>query len=119
MLLNYTFLKELPTYMCQILDYVCPCKFEKKTFSPKMDDVLGTMLTIFDSWRKSLESFEDIDAVKYRKTYHAPVIRTPVADKEIMERLGLEELPDLTFRPMEKAEPVYIKRHQYMWVHEQ
>lgn len=70
MLLNYTFLKELPTYMCQILDYVCPCKFEKKTFSPKMEDVLGTMLTIFDSWRKSLESFEDIDAVKYRKMYH-------------------------------------------------
>ena len=77
------------------------------------------MLTIFDSWRKSLESFEDIDAVKYRKKYHALVSRTPVADKEIMERLGLEELPDLTFRPMEKAEPVYIKRHQYMWVHEQ
>lgn len=119
MLLNYTFLKELPTYMCQILDYVCPCKFEKKTFSPKMEDVLGTILTIFDSWRKSLESFEDIDAVKYRKTYHALVSRTRVADKEIMERLGLEELPDLTFRPMEKAEPVYIKRHQYMWVHEQ
>lgn len=119
MLLNYTFLKKLPTYMCHILDYVCPCKFKKKTFSPKMDDVLGTMLTIFDSWRKSLESFEDIDAVKYRKKYHALVSRTPVADKEIMERLGLEELPDLTFRPMEKAEPVYIKRYQYMWVHEQ
>lgn len=92
---------------------------KKKTFSPKMDDVLGTMLTIFDSRRKWLESFDDIAAVKYLKKYHTFVSRTRFADKEIMERLSLEELPDLTFRPMEKAEPVYIKRHQYTWVHEQ
>lgn len=30
MLLNYAFLKKLPTYMCQILDYVCHCKLKKK-----------------------------------------------------------------------------------------
>jgi len=79
-----------------------------------MDDVLGIMLTIFDSWRKWLESFDDINAVKYRTKYHALVSRTRVADKEITERLGLEELPDLIFRPMEKAEPVYIKTPVYV-----
>ena len=40
-------------------------------------------------------------------------------DEKMVERLGLEEPPDLRFLIMEKTEPIYILRHQYQHVYDQ
>lgn len=119
-ILNYPSLDNLFTYMCQILDFAAYCKYKKRMrFEPNMQHVLGTVTTIVESWIAFLETVGEKDEVEHRKVFNKVIAKAKEGDEEIVERLGLEEPPDLRFRTMEKTEPIYILRHQYQHVYDQ
>lgn len=119
-ILNYPSLNKLSTYMCQILDFAAYCKYKKRMrFEPNMQHVLGTVTTIVESWIAFLETVGEKDEVEHLKAFNKVIAKAKEGDEEIVERLGLEEPPDLRFRTMEKTEPIYILRHQYQHVYDQ
>ena len=119
-ILNYPSLDNLFTYMCQILDFAAYCKYKKRMrFEPNMQHVLGTVTTIVESWIAFLETVGEKDEVEHLKVFNKVIAKAKEGDEEIVERLGLEEPPDLRFRTMEKTEPIYILRHQYQHVYDQ
>lgn len=88
-------------------------------FEPNTQDVLGTVMTIVESWIAFFETVGEKDEVKHLKAFNKVIAKAKQGDEEIVERLGLEEPPDLRFLTMEKTKPIYILRHQYQHVYGQ
>ena len=84
-----------------------------------MQCVLGTVMTIIESWIAFLETVGEKDEVEHLKAFNKVISKAKEGDEEMVERLGLEEPPDLRFPAMEKTEPIYILRHQYQHVYDQ
>ena len=120
-ILQYPSLKKLTTYMCQILYLAAYSKYKKRMmFEPNMQRVLETVGTIVESWVAFLERVGlGLDEVEHLKEFKTVIDKAKEGDEEVVQRLGLEELPEVTFQKMEKVEAIYTLRHQYQHVYDQ
>lgn len=84
-----------------------------------MQRVLETVGTIVESWVAFLERVGlGLDEVEHLKAFKTVIDKAKEGD-EVVQRLGLEELPDSRFPTMEKVEAIYTLRHQYQHVYDQ
>ena len=81
-ILNYPSLNKLSTYM-SILDFAAYCKYKKRMrFEPNMQHVLGTVMTIVQSWIAFLETVAEKDEVEQLKAFSTVIAKAKEGGEE-------------------------------------